>query len=378
MAFSPTTWVSGGAPGISAAELNRIEQGIEKVDGGVYLSTSLLNNATAPNVYDNNMMSMGIGSATLGFPNWSSVVTFMPTASDWFHASQLAFSAQANRIFWRRSANTGGTSWGSWFDVMHSGMDAAFTFGQNFEFTASTSQLRFTENATSASNRTRIVLDGTSVYQIGVRSSAVNNDLFMITSEKVTFFRSGYASHFAYFDFTIGGGPASGFGPVLTFSGQIGQKVRYYNDDAYVRGIEGSTLYDKTNGNYKVFHSTQTPASDTPRFHVDTSNDVVNHSGFRMPRMASGYYTGNGTGQSITVGFRPKFLILLSTSDTEMYMGIPALSGTDLFLMAFGATAPSSTTSISTTATEFQLVASSVATYPNRNTYTYAWIAFGE
>ncbi len=53
MVYTPTSWNEGVAPGISAAQLNRMEDGIEFAADGVIEQTTFVTAGTVPSAYGN-------------------------------------------------------------------------------------------------------------------------------------------------------------------------------------------------------------------------------------------------------------------------------------------------------------------------------------
>jgi hypothetical protein len=135
LAYTPTTWVPGGPPGISAARLNNIEQGIVNLDVDLASLIALLTGAgiygTNPPVSSNldDERNVGwkaydlntIGAPHLdipGFPNDGTVITFRRLTN---RVGQLATGLAGNNAgrFAVRTLNSSG--WGTWKEIWTTG-----------------------------------------------------------------------------------------------------------------------------------------------------------------------------------------------------------------------------------------------------------------
>lgn len=121
-----------------------------------------------------------------------------------------------------------------------------------------------------------------------------------------------------------------------------------------------SDLVDVTSAQSSAFGSAHSPSAGNP---FATINDINN----KVPRTKFGTYTGNGTSQSINVGFEPDWVMLYNGDDHLQSGAYAARGGTGRYFSTAG------TASITLTATGFNV---SGATGPvNQSTKNYFYIA---
>ncbi len=73
---------------------------------------------------------------------------------------------------------------------------------------------------------------------------------------------------------TMTGTLSMGTGAKIDFADEVGDKELYYSTQ-YKRGITNNTLYDVTYQYYHVYDDLDIPGTSTPRFEVDTVNNVA-------------------------------------------------------------------------------------------------------
>lgn len=368
MVFTPTTWVSGGPPGISAAELNRIEAGIDNVDGGINMK-ALGNVTDNPSTYQDYMTHQQI-AATVGpynWPNYGGLLTINPGTS-YNYMSQLLLAADTDVIKYRRA--TGASSWGSWRKLHTEGDAGDFTSAGHLVFAVG-KQVKF-----DSGSGAKIQLDSTDNYMIGIKSDG--NSVNFSAPDRHSFYKAGTPAALFRIDYTT-----DGTKPVLKWPNEVGIKEMYAGastSNAYARGVDTGTLWDKTDLFYRLYKYGDTVGTTTPQIEVDVANGLFKHLGNTVARYANGTYSGDGTAsRAFNIGFQPKMVIITgNTSSASKYLSC-IVNGTHAILtwMTVGNTDNTNVElgSVTLTSTGFSL---NNSTYLGCNAAgSYAWVAIG-
>lgn len=311
MVFVPTTWNSGAAPGISAAELNRIEAGIKNTDAGVNYRVDP-NVADLPSTYQQYMttISRARPDAPYNWPHWGSVITINPQPD---YYVQLLFSVTSPEIMFRNQASN---VWNAWRRIHTEGDPNAFTSSGNIHFVDG----KIIHFVTPTGNSS-VLLNSAATAYLGYNGSA---DVYLGGPNKVTFYQHGNGGNPLQIDWTMQVGL-----PVIRWPNNIGVKEVWYDSGGgvtqwYSMGISGSELWQRFSGYYKIYNFGDSVGSSVPQLEINTVNPVetaIINRGIPLVHRANGIYLGNNTNsRAITVGFRPTHVMIMAEDGTNIFM----------------------------------------------------------
>ena len=307
----PTTWNSGTAPGISAAELNRIEAGIKLTDAGVYYKVDPIV-TDAPATYLEFMVSMSraVPSGPYNWPIWGTLLNFNPVSTTSYQ-TQLLLGATAPAILYRHQA---AAVWQPWNRVHVEGDTTTFNVAGHM-LIADGKYIQFN----SVAGYSMIHLNNASTAYLGWNSTV---DTYLAGINKITFYQHGNGGNPFQIDWTMQVGL-----PVLKWPNNVGVREVYYDSGGatswYARGIASSELWDRFSGFYSIYNFGDLVGSSVPQFQLQSSGTVeasIKHRGIPLTHRANGIYLGNNTSsRAITVGFQPTHVMIMTESGNVKY-----------------------------------------------------------